>query len=71
MKKVVSIALALIMLVCLFAGCSSEKDASGGEALKIGFIGPLTGGAAVYGTAAKRGAEIAVKEINAKGGLQI
>lgn len=71
MKKVVSIALALIMLVCLFAGCSSEKDASGGEALKIGFIGPLTGGAAVYGNAAKRGAEIAVKEINAKGGLQI
>ena len=71
MKKVVSIALALIMLVCLFAGCSSEKDASGSEALKIGFIGPLTGGAAVYGNAAKRGAEIAVKEINAKGGLQI
>ena len=42
-----------------------------GDALKVGFIGPLTGGAAVYGNAAKNGAQIAVDEINAMGGLQI
>ncbi|MBQ8547683.1 MAG: ABC transporter substrate-binding protein, partial [Lachnospiraceae bacterium] len=36
----------------------------------IGGTGPLTGDASVYGLAAKRGAEIAVEEINALGGMQ-
>ena len=40
-------------------------------AFKIGLIGPLTGGAAIYGNAAKNGAQIAVDEINAKGGIQL
>lgn len=71
MKKMLSIIMALVLVVALFAGCASDEAAEGGNTLKIGFIGPLTGGAAVYGTAAKRGAEIAVKEINAKGGIQI
>ena len=39
--------------------------------MKLGMSGPLTGGAAVYGTAVKAGMEIAVEEINAKGGLQL
>ena len=39
-------------------------------AIKIGGSGPLTGGAAVYGQAVKNAAEIAVEEVNAKGGLQ-
>ena len=38
--------------------------------IKIGGIGPLTGDAAVYGMATKQGAEIAIQEINALGGLQ-
>ena len=71
MKKTLSIILALVMVVALFAGCASDEKTSGGDTLKLGFIGPLTGGAAVYGNAAKRGAEIAVKEINAKGGIQL
>ena len=37
--------------------------------IKIGGIGPLTGDAAVYGNAVKYGAELAVKEINAAGGI--
>ena len=37
---------------------------------KIGGIGPLTGDAAIYGTAAMTGAQIAVDEINALGGIQ-
>ena len=41
-----------------------------GGAIKIGGSGPLTGGAAVYGQAVKNAAEIAVAEINAKGGQQ-
>ncbi|MGM9554495.1 MAG: ABC transporter substrate-binding protein [Faecousia sp.] len=71
MKKTLSIILTLVMVVTLFAGCASDEKTSGGDTLKLGFIGPLTGGAAVYGNAAKRGAEIAVKEINAKGGIQL
>ena len=57
------------------------QDAAGGEtgggdaaadgtAFLLGGTGPLTGGAAIYGTAAKQGAEIAVEEINAMGGIQ-
>ena len=71
MKRTLSIIMALVLVVALFAGCGSDEKAEGGQTLKIGFIGPLTGGAAVYGNAAKRGAEIAVKEINAKGGIQL
>ena len=49
------------------AGASSE--ASSGKVFKIGGIGPLTGSAAVYGLAVKNGAQIAVDEINADGGI--
>lgn len=52
---------------------AASKEAGGaanGPAIKIGGIGPITGGAAVYGVAVKQGAELAVKEINAKGGQQ-
>lgn len=45
-------------------GASSEA----GGTFKIGGHGPLTGGAAIYGNAAKNGAQIAVDEINAEGG---
>lgn len=38
---------------------------------RIGAVGPLTGGAAVYGSAVKAGAEIAVEEINALNGIQL
>ena len=49
-------------------GSSAAGGASG--TIKIGGIGPLTGSAAVYGVATKQGAEIAVQEINALGGVQ-
>ena len=48
---------------------SSTTGADG--AIKIGGIGPLTGSAATYGIATKQGAEIAVDEINALGGIQL
>lgn len=49
------------------AGTSSE--ASSDKVFKIGGIGPVTGAAAVYGLAVKNGAQIAVDEINADGGI--
>lgn len=52
------------------SGSESSSDAGSGDAvLKIGGIGPTTGEAAIYGMAVKNGAELAVKEINADGGI--
>ena len=42
--------------------------AFGADAYKLGGTAPLTGGAAIYGNAAKNGAQIAVDEINAMDG---
>ncbi len=52
------------------AGTEAGNDA-GTEtaAFMVGATGPLTGGAAIYGNAAKNGAQIAVDEINAAGGV--
>jgi len=41
------------------------------ETLKIGAIGSLSGGGTAWGLAIKRGAEIAVDEVNAAGGLKV
>ena len=71
MKKIVSAVLAGLMTASLalsFTGCSSSKKPEG--TIGIGGIGPTTGDAAIYGVAVKNGAEIAVEEINAMGGLQ-
>ena len=49
----------------------SDNQTSGAATIKVGGVGPLTGGAAIYGNAAANGAAIAAEEINALGGLQI
>ena len=51
------------------AAAAGESTAASGEVFKIGGIGPVTGAAAVYGLAVKNGAQIAVDEINADGGI--
>lgn len=66
MKKVVSLLMVVAMVVAMGSVCLAEENT-----LKIGYIGPLTGAAAVYGNSCLHGAEIAVAEINAKGGMQI
>ena len=48
---------------------TEAADSEGGEAFKIGGIGPITGGTAIYGTAVQNGIQIAVDEINAAGGI--
>ena len=51
------------------AADSANTSGGAGGTFKIGGIGPLTGGAAVYGIAARNGSQIAVDEINAAGGI--
>ena len=49
---------------------AAPAEAATGAAIKLGGIGPTTGAAAIYGTATMNGAQIAVDEINALGGVQ-
>lgn len=51
------------------AAAESDGAAANGATFKIGAIGPATGGAAVYGLAVQNGADLAIKEINAAGGI--
>lgn len=72
MKKFISVMLVAAMAVTALTGCgsnsgsSSKKDA---DKYYIVGIGPTTGATAIYGTAVKNGAQIAVDEINAAGGI--
>ena len=76
MKKTLSVLLAGAMLAGALAGCGNggngagSTDESNPNAFKIGGTGPLTGTSAIYGNAVKNGAELAVEEINAEGGIQ-
>lgn len=83
-KKILAFSLAACMTVPFLAGCSSKDTATDNSTadaastadsgdftgtLVIGGIGPVTGGAAVYGNAVKNGIQLAVDEINAAGGV--
>ncbi len=80
LKKVLALTLASVLTLSLVA-CGGSSDTSSDssseastestdeETYKIGGIGPATGGAAVYGLAVQYGAQIAVDEINAAGGI--
>lgn len=70
MKKVLSVKkvfAAVAVAACGFglAACGESKE----KVFKIGFSGPLSGDAAIYGTAVKNSAQLAVDEINEKGGF--
>lgn len=71
MKKFLAAFLALTMVVLCFAACgkNSDEPTSGEKTLKIGFSGPLTGDNAQYGNGVKNGAQLAIDEINAAGGV--
>ena len=71
MKKIISLLLIAVLAVTCLAGCGEKKETekTGEAVFKIGGSGPLTGGAAAYGDAVNKGAQIAVDEINAAGGI--
>ena len=68
MKKILCIALVLMMAFGAVACGGDDNGDEGAAKIKLGGIGPLTGGAAVYGIAVNNGAQLAVEEINALGG---
>jgi len=84
-KKLFALMMAMVMVLSLAAcggdsgttepenndgGSTENPPAATGAAFKLGGTAPLTGNAAIYGNAAKTGAEIAVEEVNAMGGVQ-
>lgn len=77
-KRFVCMFLALAMLFALAAcgnsstpAASDNSSASDGssDTIKLGGIGALTGGYANYGLSVQHGAQLAVDEINAAGGV--
>jgi branched-chain amino acid transport system substrate-binding protein len=62
MKRIVTIALALVALVALAATVSAAD-------LKIGVLVPITGPVPAFGQSVKEGAQLAINEWNAKGGV--
>ncbi len=74
MKKAVSMFLALVLVAASLTGCGAKENVTGNggsteKVFKIGGIGPTTGEVSIYGNAVKNGAQIAVDEINAAGGI--
>lgn len=69
MKKFLGLLLAGAMLASSFTGCSGKASSSDEKTLLIGGTGPLTGDYATYGISVQQGAQIAVDEINEKGGV--
>ena len=49
---------------------AADGSSAASGTFNIGVIGPLTGGAAIYGTAVANAAQLAADEINAMGGIQ-
>lgn len=73
MKKVVAMCIALVLASgMVFAGGSGDKKSSGSaekDVIQIGVLAPLTGTNAEYGIGFQIGGQMAVDEINARGGV--
>ncbi len=67
-KTIIWVVIVLIVIVGGYFLIKGNKPTST-EPIKIGFIGPLTGGAAAYGEPAKNGLEVAILQINDSGGI--
>lgn len=63
--KAAATTLMTVLLAASVAGCGSSSS----KEIKIGLLNEMTGGNATIGTAAANGAKLAIKEINANGGL--
>lgn len=71
--KALSVLTAAAMCMAAMTGCGSKSgsadNGASGDVYKIGGMGPLTGDGASYGLSVKQGAQIAIDEINAAGGV--
>lgn len=71
-KTWVALALSMVMVFSLMAGCgggAGDSDKAAGDTIKLGFLGATTGSVANYGIPGEKGMKLAIKEINAEGGV--
>ena len=69
-SKLLAATLALTLGAAALTSCGSGASYTDGNTeYFIGATGPLTGDASSYGISVEKGAELAVEEINAQGGL--
>lgn len=69
-RKLCSLGIVSVMMATLVAGCGGgSSPAASSNNIKIGMVYELTGGTASFGGAAANGTKLAIKEINAKGGV--
>jgi branched-chain amino acid transport system substrate-binding protein len=59
------------MILGLLFFLNASGPALSADVVKIGILGPTTGGVAVVGTDALRGVQVASKEVNEKGGIKV
>ena len=67
--KVVSLALALLVVIAAFAGCGAKPGSSGSGEILIGVLVPTSGSEAYYGKDMYQSYQLAADEINAAGGI--
>ena len=71
-KRIVAMLTIVLMLMLVLSGCGGAAETPEEEAageVVIGYVGPMTGPSATMGLATKQGAELAIEEINADGGI--
>lgn len=73
-KARLAMVLSLIMMFSVIAGCGGgtdqdDGDNNGADTIKLGFLGATTSRNADYGIPGEKGMKLAIKEINADGGV--
>ncbi|WP_243116359.1 ABC transporter substrate-binding protein [Fonticella tunisiensis] len=69
MSKKVSLFMSLILMLSLFAGCSSKATGGNSDKIKVGLNYELSGNVATYGQGLVEGIELAFEEINKNSGV--
>lgn len=67
--KKAALGLLILTLVITASGCGAGSADKSSDTIKFAIVGPMTGDSATYGLQEKNGADIAVQEINAAGGI--
>ncbi len=75
LMKRIALLLCLLMVFSVLGGCASKEQTTqqgtpaAGDTIKLGFLGALTGSVANYGIPGQKGMQMAIEELNAKGGI--
>lgn len=67
MKKILSVVVILTIVLAVLAGCRSSNVSN--DVIKLGYIGPLTGDSAPWGTTELNTLKMLVEQTNANGGV--